>query len=202
MFGPNAARQQLASYRRKGLGGFSRRMVDAAVAGGVAGARVLDVGGGIGALQSALLELGAESGEIVELVGSYEDAALELARDRGLQDRVSYRVVDILESPEAVQPAEIVVMNRVVCCSPDGVALAAAGARLTRRMLLLSFPRDVAFMRVGVRVLNLGFRIMRRSFRTFVHPAATLVAAAEAEGLQVVERGHDSFWEFAALARR
>ena len=202
MFGAKAAARSLATYRRKGLGDLSQRMVDAAVAGGVDGARVVDIGGGIGALQAALLEKGAERGEIVELVGSYRNAALELARDEGLEGRVAFSVVDVLETPEAVEPADVVLMNRVVCCSPDGVALATAGARLARHTLVLSFPRDVVWTRVGVRLLNAGFRVMRRSFRTFVHPTTALLAALEAEGLQVRERGNDAFWEFVALGRQ
>lgn len=202
MFGAKAAARSLATYRRKGLGDLSQRMVDAAVAGGVDGARVVDIGGGIGALQAALLEKGAERGEIVELVGSYRNAALELARDEGLEGRVAFSVVDVLETPEAVEPADVVLMNRVVCCSPDGVALATAGARLARHTLVLSFPRDVVWTRVGVRLLNAGFRVMRRSFRTFVHPTTALLATLEAEGLQVRERGNDAFWEFVALGRQ
>lgn len=202
MFGPDTARQNLDSYRKKGLGDLSRRMVDAAVATGLDGARVLDIGGGIGAVQVELLMAGAERGEIVELVSAYEEPAYELARERGLEGRVSYRVADILESPGAVEPADVVVMNRVVCCSPDGIDLAAAAARLTRRTLVLSFPRDVVWARAGVRILNAGLWLMRRSFRTFVHPTATLLEAAEGEGLRVVERGNDALWEFAALTRQ
>jgi magnesium-protoporphyrin O-methyltransferase len=202
MFGEKTAAQSLARYRRKGLGGLSRRMVDAVVARGVEGASVLEIGGGIGAVQSALLESGAGRGEIVELVPSYESAALELARDKGIQDRVSYRVADILESPEAVAPADIVVLNRVVCCSPDGIELAAAGARLAQRTLVLGFPREVAWVRAGMSLLNAGLWAMRRSFRVFVHPTPRLLAAAEAEGLELAEQGHDAFWEFAALVRR
>lgn len=202
MFGPDTARQNLDSYRKKGLGDLSRRMVDAAVATRLDGARVLDIGGGIGAVQAELLMAGAERGEIVELVSAYEEPAYELARERGLEGRVSYRVADILESPGAVEPADVVVMNRVVCCSPDGIDLAAAAARLTRRTLVFSFPRDVVWARAGVRILNAGLWLMRRSFRTFVHPTATLLEAAEGEGLRVVERGNDALWEFAALTRQ
>lgn len=202
MFRPETARQNLESYRKKGLGALSRRMVEAAAHGGLEDARVLDIGGGIGAVQAELLERGADTGEIAELVSSYEDPALELAREKGLEGRVSYRVADILETPGAVGPADVVVMNRVVCCSPDGPALAAAAARLTRRTLVLSFPRDVFWARAGVRFLNAWLWLMRRSFRTFVHPTAKLLAAAEGEGLHLVERGNDAFWEFAALSRQ
>ena len=202
MFGPETARRSLESYRRKGLGRLSRRMVDAAAAGGLDGARVLDLGGGIGAVQAELLERGADTGEIVELVSSYEHPALELARGKGLEARVSFRVADILETPEAVLPADVVIMNRVVCCSPDGIELTAAAARLARRTLVLSYPRDVVWSRAGVRALNAGLWLVRRSFRVFVHPSARLLAAAEDEGLRVLERGNDALWEFAALARQ
>lgn len=201
MFGADTARKSLDTYRKKGLGNVSRRMVDAAVTGGLGGARVLDVGGGIGALQAELLEAGAERGEIVELVGSYEECAYELARDKGLEGRVSYRVADLLESPGSVEEADVVVLNRVVCCSPDGVELAEAAARLARRTLLLCYPRDVVWARAGIRLLNLGLWLMRRSFRTFAHPPARLLAAAEARGMRVTDRGHDAFWEFAVLRR-
>lgn len=201
IFRPETARQNLDSYRKKGLGKLSRRIVDAAAMGGLEGARVLDIGGGIGAIQAELLESGAREGEIVELVASYEEAALELAREKGLEGRVSYRVADLLASPGVVESADVVILNKVVCCSPDGVELAAAAARLTRRTLVLSFPRDVAWSRASVSFLNAGLWLMRRSFRVFVHPTRSLVAVLEGEGLRVAGRGNDAFWEFLALRR-
>lgn len=202
MFRPETARQNLESYRKKGLGELSRRMVEAAAAGGLDGARVLDIGGGIGAVQAELLERGADTGEIVELVSAYEEPALELAREKQLEGRVAFRVADVLESPEAVPPADVVLMNRVVCCSPDGIELTAAVARLARRTLVLTYPRDVTWVRAAVRLLNVGLWVMRRSFRVFVHPAESLIAGAEAEGLTVAERGGDRFWELVALRRQ
>ena len=77
---------------------WSGRWSRAAAAGGLAGARVLEIGGGIGAMQAELLEAGAERGEIVELVAACEPYALELARERGLAERTTFRVVDILET--------------------------------------------------------------------------------------------------------
>ncbi len=201
MFTERAARRSLARFRKKGPDALERRMLQAASEGGVAGARVLEIGGGIGALQSELLAAGAASGEIVEVVPVYQRYAQELARERGQEARVAFRVVDVLEQPDAVEPADVVLLNRVVCCSPDGVALAAAAARLARRTLVLSFPRDAAWVRLGVRLLNAGLWALRRSFRTFVHPPAALRAAIEAEGLRVAARGTDGPWEFVAVRR-
>jgi hypothetical protein len=201
IFKPRLARRSLKRYRTKGLDELESRMVAAASAEGVEGARVLEIGGGIGALQAELLLAGAETGEVVELVTSYGPYARELARDTGLAQRTSFRVVDILDEPEVVDPADVVVMNRVVCCSPDGVALTREAAGHTRRVLVLSFPRDVGWMRAAARVANLGFKVLGWSFRMFVHRRAALVAAAEAEGLRLEVSDHNVVWEFAALRR-
>ena len=84
--------------------------------------------------------------------------ARELARERGIEERTSFRVADVLESPESVEEADVVLLNRVVCCSPDGIALAGRAAGLTRRTLVLSFPRDVLWVRAGLRLVNIGMR--------------------------------------------
>jgi magnesium-protoporphyrin O-methyltransferase len=202
MFRPRTARRDLKRYRAKGLDKLEREMLASASVGALDGARVLEIGGGIGKFSAELLESGADRGEIVELVSAYEPFARELAREKGLEERLSYRVADLLEDTEAVEVADVVVLNRVVCCSPNGIELAAVAARLTRETLVLSFPRDVVWMRGAISLLNTAFWAMRRTFRTFVHPPAALIAAAEAEGLRVAEQGHGAHWEFAALRRR
>jgi SAM-dependent methyltransferase len=201
MFKRRSARRSLEQHRKQGLDELEQSMVAAASLPGLDGARVLEIGGGIGTLQAELLERGAEQGEVVELVSAWEPYARELARERGIEEQTSFRVADVLESPESVDEADIVLLNRVVCCSPDGIALAAEAARLARRTLVLSFPRDLLWIRAAMAVMNAGFRVLRRQFRVFVHPPAELVRAAEGAGLSLVESGHGALWEFAALRR-
>ena len=66
----------------------------------------------------------------------------ELARRAG-RGSVSFRTDDLVADPAAGRPADLVVLNKVVCCTPDGVELAGIAASLTRRTLALSYPRDV-----------------------------------------------------------
>jgi hypothetical protein len=201
MFTPRCARRNLENLRRKGLGDVERRMVAIAAESGVDGARVLEIGGGLGALQAELLAAGAARGEVVELVAAYEPYARELARERGLEERTSFRVVDVLEEPGTVEPADVVLLNRVVCCSPDGVELAKRSAALTKRTLVLSFPRDAFWVRFGLRIVNASLRAFGRSFRAFAHPRAALVAAAEGEGLTLADSWRGTLWELTAFRR-
>src|SRR5690554_3883850 len=133
MFGAEDARHDMEDYLAKGLGDIESRALAAMPASAADGARVLDVGGGVGAFAAELMKRGAASGEVVELVGAYAPYAARLAERLGLAGRTSFRVHDLLADPEGVDPADVVVLNRVVCCSAEGPALTAVAARLARR---------------------------------------------------------------------
>jgi magnesium-protoporphyrin O-methyltransferase len=201
MFKPRNARKNLKRYRKKGLDAIERQMVASVPAEDLDGARVLEIGGGIGTIQVELLAAGASEGEVIELVAAYEPYARELAQDKRLETRSRFRVADVLAQPEAVAPADIVVLNRVVCCSPDGVRLTDLAARLAERTLILSFPRDRFLVRMVLSLINSGQRLMGRSFRVFLHPRTSLLAAAHAQGFMPAATGQNVAWEFVALRR-
>ena len=87
MFNPRKARANLRRYRKKGLDKLERDMVLTAATQPLTGARILEIGGGIGTIQAELVASGASNGEIVELVSAYEPYARELARDKGIEGR-------------------------------------------------------------------------------------------------------------------
>jgi hypothetical protein len=94
-------------------------MVDWLTQRDIRGATVLEVGGGVGALQLELLRRGASRATNVELVDYYDADAFDLAREAGLADRVLRRRLDLAADPDTVDPHDIVVLHRVVCCYPD-----------------------------------------------------------------------------------
>lgn len=165
------------------------------------GSRVLEIGGGVGAIQAELLTKGAAAGEIVELVPAYEPYARELAVAKGLGNRSVFRVADVLDDPAGVATAGIVVVNRVVCCSPDGIRLVGIAGRLAERLLMLSFPRDRRLTRLFSVVMNGAMQLFGRSFRLYLHPRAALVAAAQDAGLVAAQTGHNIIWEFVTFRR-
>ena len=136
----------------------------------------------------------------VELSGEYEEEALKLAAEHGVSDRVERRVGDFVAEP--VEPHDVVVMHRVVCCYPDVDALVGAGAASARQRLLLTYPQERWYMRAGLRSINLFMRLNGSEFRAFVHPVARMTAAAAGHGLELAERRRNGrFWESAAYVR-
>ena len=201
IFSRKNARSEANRYRRKGLDTTSRRIVDLVKKLGVDGRTLLEVGGGIGAIQLELLKAGVTRAMSVELTPTYEEVAAELLREAGMQDRVERRVMDLAEAPAGIETADIVVMNRVVCCYADMPKLAGAAADRASAMLVMSFPKDRWWTRLVVRSANFGLRVSRRQFQIFLHPPVQIVATAVQRGFTTRFDQSGMFWQVVALER-
>jgi magnesium-protoporphyrin O-methyltransferase len=201
VFDRGCARESAQAYRNKGLDGTARRMVDFLKGRGIAGCTVLEVGGGVGALQIELLRAGAARAVNVELSPAYEEAALALLEESGLVARVERHVLDFARAPGAIAPADIVVLHRVVCCYPDMERLVGAAAERARRHLAMSFPRDSWWARLGIRAENLWHWLRRTGFRVYHHPAAAIRAVAESYGFRIALAHRGRIWETMVLEK-
>jgi precorrin-6B methylase 2 len=201
IFSERSAEAAAKRYRRRGLDMTSRRIVDLLKQRGVEGATVLEVGGGIGAIQIELLKAGAARAVSVELTPTHEEVANRLLHDLGLADRVQRKVGDFAEDPGVIEMADIVVMNRVICCYPDMPKLAGAAADRTARVLVMSFPRQAPWNRIALALANLLLRISRRQFHVFLHAPGRILATAESRGLHTVSDRSGLVWQVAAFER-
>ncbi|HEX6725304.1 MAG TPA: hypothetical protein VF073_08645 [Gaiella sp.] len=198
IFGEKSARRELRRYLRKGLGGSDApQIADWAEEQGLDGATVMEVGGGIGQIQVELLRRGAERGTVVEVVSGYRGPADELAGAVGVADRSVFVLADLLETPDAVDSVDVVVLRRVVCCSANGPELLGIAAGKARRTLLVSYPRATRANRSFARVQNVFFALVRKRFRIFVHPPEQLERAAVGHGLARTRTTRGPIWETA-----
>jgi len=198
IFGEKSARRELRRYLRKGLGGDDAKLIAAwAEEDGLDGATVAEVGGGIGQVQAELLRRGATAGTVVEVVSGYEAAAAELARAIEVDERSSFVLADLLTTPDAVGPADIVVLRRVVCCTASGPRLLGLAAGKTRRVLLASYPRHTLVTRAFSRLQNLFFALLRKRFRSYVHSPEELDREAARHGLRRTRTARGAVWETA-----
>ena len=201
VFGDGFARRQARRYRKHGLNATALRMVDYLAGRGIDGASVLEIGGGVGEIQLELLRRGAAHATNLEIASTYEDEARQLIARDGMTGRVSRRLLDIALDPDAVEPADIVVLHRVVCCYPDYERLLSAAAGRARRMLVFSHPPDHVLTRAALWVENSYLRLRRRSFRAFVHSPDAMVAVLADAGLTATYRHRGSAWCVVGLER-
>ena len=200
-FGARVAARAARRYREKGLDKTAQRIVGFLASHGIQGATVLEIGGGVGELEIELLERGAARAVNLELSPAYEDEARRLLSERGLEGRVEWRVHDVAAAPDAVEPADVVVLHRVVCCYPDYGALLGAAADRARRFVVFSYPPRHALSRLFVVGQTLAFRLLRREFRTFAHPPEAMLGVVEGRGFHRVFAHRGPVWQIAALER-
>jgi hypothetical protein len=79
--------------------------------------------------------------------------------------------------------ADVVTLDRVVCCYPDFRRLLKAAAEHSQRALAFTYPRETWYLRVGLKVINLFQRLRKDPFRVFLHPVAEMHSLLQREGL-------------------
>jgi magnesium-protoporphyrin O-methyltransferase len=200
-FSKRFARRLAKKYRRRGLDKTARKMADFLRERGIEGATVLEIGGGVGEIEIELLKTGAARAQNLELSPAYEEEARTLAEEAGVGGRVDWRIHNVADDPEAVEPADIVVMHRVVCCYPDYERLLGGAADHARCALVFSYPPRNGLSRIFYGVFNLVMRLMGSGFRGFAHPPDAMLAVLERRGLRHTYEHHGRIWQVSGHER-
>lgn len=201
-FGEADARAGLKRYRRRGPAAQTREILRLVRGRAVHTATLLDIGGGVGAIHHELLDdQTAAQATHVDASAAYLRAAREEADRRGHADRVRFMQADFTEVASELPQADIVTLDRVVCCYPDFRSLLAAAGGRSRQLLVMSYPREAWYTRLVVAVVDLMQSLRHDPFRVFVHPVAQMDAVLAGQGMQRVSRRRLLVWEISLYAR-
>jgi magnesium-protoporphyrin O-methyltransferase len=202
VFSKGWARRELEDYRKKGAAKTTRLMLEALIKSGVRGLSLLDIGGGVGAIQHELLEAGMASGTDVDASSAYLNAARIEAERRGTAGRMQYLHGDFVDLAPTIDAADIVTLDRVVCCYPHMEKLVELSSARAKQFYALVYPRDNWLTRAGIPVFNFfAFQIWRNPFRTFVHPTPEIERILHTNGLQRVFHQYVGLWQVAIYQR-
>jgi hypothetical protein len=194
--------EELATYRRRGPTGTAR-LILAALRGLPGPAEsLLDIGAGIGVLHHELLSAGTRSAVHVGAARANIAAARRESERRGHTNRVAFLHGDFLALAPSVAPADLVTLDRVVCCYPALEPLVRLSAEKARRYYALSFPHDRWYVRA-----HAGWQNHRRErssypFRTFVHPVTAIRRLVRAAGFEIRHARRTLVWEVLVCVRR
>ena len=201
-FSAKKAAKQLHGYRRGRVAPTTRLLRDGIVGAGLNRGMLLDIGAGIGALLFELLDRGVTHAVAVEASAACLAAAADEASRRKRSDAVAFVRGDFVAVAPQVAAADLVTLDRVVCCYGDYRSLLGEAVRRAERGLAVSYPRDRWFVRLGVTVENAFRRLRRQTFRTFVHPVGEIHALIAGAGFELVTRRHTAAWAADVYARR
>jgi hypothetical protein len=148
-----------------------------------------------------LLDAGARSAIHVDA----SRPSIRLAREEGVRrghaERVTFVEGDFVGLADGIPPADIVTLDRVICCYPDMERLVAASASKAQRLYGAVFPRERAIVKITAVLGNFVCRLCRNPFRAYIHPTAAIDAALRRQGLARRSVVDTLLWRVAVYAR-
>jgi ubiquinone/menaquinone biosynthesis C-methylase UbiE len=195
------AEKDLAKWRSGNLYPATRELIAVLQAEGIAGARLLDIGGGVGAVHITLLEGGAATAVDVDASREYLATAKAEAERRGLAGRVEYRYGDVVELAAKLPPADIVTLDSVICCYPYLPDLLRAAVRSDPRLVGLTYPRDVWWMRAYMRLYNLAHAVRRTGSRYVIYRHSRVNKLMAEAGFSNIHEGGSREWRVVLYRR-
>ena len=204
-FGSAAVRRKLRQYRRRGPDKTTRLLIEAVraalVASDVQDATLLDIGAGLGAIHHALLDGRVSRAVHIDASEAQLAAAREETERRGHGGRVEFLHGNFVDMAPGIPPADIVTLDRVICCYDDMPGLVSRSVQKATRWYGAVYPRDVAWMRIAIAGLNVFERVKRSTFRVFLHDPPAIDAELRAAGLTRLSVRETLGWQVVVYRR-
>ena len=100
-----------------------------------------------------------------------------------------------------VPQADVVTLDKVLCCYADMPRLVDASASKARRLYGFVVPKDNALNRLLRRVLNFTWMLMRSPFRNFTHRIGDIDARLRRNGLRLRAQDRTFAWRIFVYER-
>lgn len=162
---------------------------------------LLDIGAGVGILHHELLARGVERATHVEASRAFVEAAQDETGRRGQDGRVTFLHGDFLALAPAIPSADLVTLDRVLCCYHELEPLLLTSAAPSRRYWAASFPQDRWYIHLGNRWENWRRARNGDAFRSFVHPVTRIYQLLAQAGLRPLLVSRRLVWETVVCIR-
>tara|TARA_B100001123_G_scaffold371252_1_gene434302 strand:- start:765 stop:1370 length:606 start_codon:yes stop_codon:yes gene_type:complete len=201
MFDKNSAKRDLKRYLKKGPSTTTKILLNAVNKIGVQGMTFLDIGGGIGAIQYALIKWGALNGVSIEASSAYIDSIKEETGENKLTEKVVFKHGDFTTIASDLNSSDIVTLDKVICCYDDMNRLVDLSSKLARKIYAVVYPRDNWWTKLFLPIINFYPKIKGSSFRLFIHPTNKVEDIIIKNGLKRIYNTTRLFWQVAVFIR-
>ena len=200
-FSRRVVARELRSYRRRGPIRSTQKLIQALLAEGVETCTLLDIGAGIGAIQHALFEAGLIFAVSVDASIEYMRAAQQETLRLGNRTHTSMYYGDFVELASKIKDADIVTLDRVLCCYKEADKLVAASVAKARCLYGLVYPRNSLLARGSIVLFNVLCWLSRKKFRNYYHHHTNIHDLITAAGLSRVYSTKTLVWHIVVYRR-
>jgi len=184
LFSEEYVAKELKRYRKRGPDKTTRMLIEALKEENVEGLTLLDIGGGLGAIQHEMLRAGIQSTTDIEASRAYVSAAKAETERRGYAEQAHYQHGNFVDLAANIPPADIVTLDRVICCYPDMQKMVGLSVSRAGKLYGLVFPRNDWWMKVWLVIQTFFLRLSKSRFRTYLHPTQAVEDLVFKQGFQ------------------
>lgn len=178
-------------------------LVDALGAAGIRGKSVLEIGSGAGQLSRELARRGARLVTGLDLSPVSVTTAIREARAEGLAEKARFEVGNGATDP--LEPRDVVVLDRVLCCYPRAHEFITNTLRAAREVYAFTLPRNEGalryYWRAGFGIENAWHALRRRRFRAYLHDPKLIDQWVQEAGFSPSRRFSRRGWLHAVYVR-
>ncbi len=201
-FDAQRAQRELRDFLAAGPMASSQLLLDALSDLPLEGKSLLDVGGGIGAVTFELFQRGIHSATHVDISRANVDAFRSEAASRSLSEKIVSLQGDFATLHEEVSPADLVVLDKVLCCYPDYASLLSRSASKACRWYVYSIPRDRWWVRIYFFFDGWLDRMRGRYIPLYFHPARAIDRMLNAAGFTSTKERLVGKWRVAVFEKK
>ena len=190
-FNARLAKKELKQYLKSGPSKTTRKLLEKLEKTSIAGKSLMDIGGGIGAIQFELFKKGLKSAASVDASPAYLESSKKAAQNLSLEDKITYEQGDFVDIASSLNHADITTLDKVICCYENYEDLVKLSVQKTNQVYGIILPRDVWWVR-SVNAIGNWFRnITRSKFKSYVHSMSAIEDIIFQNGFQrLYEENH------------
>ncbi|HSM71161.1 MAG TPA: methyltransferase domain-containing protein [Anaerolineales bacterium] len=201
IFTEDSAKADIKDYHKHGPAKQTKLILEAVRSLELKDIHLLDIGGGVGVLHHELLKDTARQATHVDASSAYLKVAKDESEKRGNSERVNFIQADFTDVAEDIPAADVVTLDRVVCCYPDFRSLLKDASEHSRKAIAMTYPREKWYLRIGLGVINFFQKLRRDPFRVFLHPVDEMDELLTAQGFKRTSMKRLFVWEMALYTK-
>lgn len=200
-FDTKRAQKELRNYRNKGPHKSTRVLIELLLQSDIKGLELLDIGPGIGGLHLELLFNGLAKVVCVDASMGYQEASKQEAEKQGKSHLVKYYYADFVEAQAQFESADIVTLDKVICCYPEMPELVARSLAKSKKLYGVILPRDTWWVKLVQRIGAWGRRLWGNTFRTYIHSISDFEKIVTRCGFERTKLRYQREWMVAVYQR-
>lgn len=195
------AKSYARSHRSGSLEKIQKQLIAGVLPHLISPSRIVEIGCGVGALHQNLLGSGEHTAVGVDLSTEMLGHARRFATEQGFDKRTEYLLGDYTELTEQIGQADVMLLDKVVCCYQQVELLLSTSLQKTRQVYALSHPRNFFGIRWGFAIHKALARLLRWDFFPCWHVWSDIHATIERSGFRSVGRTQTFLWESTVYLR-